>query len=191
MLTVERYNHVGWKPGLIADSAALMTREYASRFGVGVAYEAWVTSELAGFFSAFEPDRSEWWTARLDGRLVGCGAVDGRRGHGVEAEFRWFCLAPACRGQGVGRRMLAEAVEWAAQRGLQRLRLDTHQDLRAAVHLYREAGFRLLGRRSGPGWAPHLRFDSYELALGAHSTTETRPSRRRAALESQLCATVR
>lgn len=110
MLSIERFSRTGWQPGLTADSAALMSREYAVRFGLGAAYEAWVATELAGYFTAFDPTTCECWTARMDGRLVGCGAVHGRRGRGREAEFRWFCLSPACRGQGVGRRLLNEAI---------------------------------------------------------------------------------
>ncbi len=166
MLTIERYSQRGWQPGLIADSAALMSREYAARFGVGAAYEAWVTTELAAFFTAFDARHCEWWGVRVDGALAGCCAVDGRRGGGREAEFRWFCLAPPSRGHGTGRQLLAEAVEWARRQGLERLHLRTHPSLAAAVHLYVQAGFRACDAVPGPSFAPQLGFVAYELAPG-------------------------
>lgn len=171
MLTVERYSRQGWQPGLIADSAALMSREYAARFGVGAAYEAWVTTELASFFTGFDDRLSDWWGVRVKDVLAGCCAVDGRRGGGREAEFRWFCLAPPCRGRGVGRQLLDEAVAWARQRGLQRLHLQTHPSLVAAVHLYERAGFRACGEVPGPSFAPHLAFEGHELTLGRDRQT--------------------
>jgi GNAT superfamily N-acetyltransferase len=165
MLTIERFSWHGWRAGLIADSAALMSREYAGRFGVGVDYEAWVTTELASFFVSFDAATSEWWTLREEARLVGCAAVDGRFGGGMAAEFRWFCLSEACRGQGSGRRVLSEAIHWAAERGFDRLALQTHHDLSAAVHLYRQAGFAHVGSVPGPKWAAHLEFQTYERRL--------------------------
>ena len=170
MLTVDRFSCHGWRPGLIADSAALMSREYAFRFGVGVQYEAWVTTELAAFLTAFDAARCEWWTVNRAGQLVGCAAIDGRVGDGDRAEFRWFCLAEVCRGRGVGRRVLAEAVAWAAQRRLRCLQLHTHLDLSAAVHLYEQAGFVRAEARPGPAWAPHLEFQLYQLTIANEAT---------------------
>lgn len=165
MLTIERFSRHGWRAGLIADSAALMSREYAGRFGVGVDYEAWVTTALASFFVSYDAATSEWWTLREGARLVGCAAVDGRSGDGAVAEFRWFCLSEACRGQGSGRRVLSEAIDWAAQRGYDSLELQTHHDLSAAVHLYTQAGFVHVGSAPGPTWAAHLEFQNYELRV--------------------------
>jgi GNAT superfamily N-acetyltransferase len=169
MLTLERFSRTGWLPGLIADSAALMSREYAARFGVGAAYEAWVVTELAGYFTAFDAATCEWWSVRLDGTLAGCAAIDGRCG-GQEAEFRWFCLSPATRGRGLGRRLLREAVDHATRQGLRRIHLHTHRDLGAAVHLYEQAGFCRLADGPGPSWGPHLRLEAYVLDLGGART---------------------
>jgi hypothetical protein len=56
---MEQYSHVGWHHGLSARSVALTSREYAGRFAVRVPCQAWVTTKLDGFISAFEPVHTE------------------------------------------------------------------------------------------------------------------------------------
>jgi acetyltransferase (GNAT) family protein len=52
-------------------------------------------------------------------------------------------VAPEARGLGVGRALVAAAVEAAADLGFEVLRLETHADIMpVAVKMYRELGFR-------------------------------------------------
>jgi ribosomal protein S18 acetylase RimI-like enzyme len=51
-------------------------------------------------------------------------------------------VAPAARGGGVGRRLLAAAVAFARRQGAARLNLETHRDNLTAQHLYAAAGWR-------------------------------------------------
>lgn len=88
-----------------------------------------------------DPPDGRFLVASVDGRPVGCGGVR-RIADGV-AEVKRMWVDPAFRGRGVGRRLL-EALEVAArdELGCTRVRLDTSDHLRAAVGLYRAAGFR-------------------------------------------------
>jgi ribosomal protein S18 acetylase RimI-like enzyme len=51
-------------------------------------------------------------------------------------------VAPAGRGRGLGRRLLARLEEIAAERGCRAVRLDTAAHLTAAISLYRDRGYR-------------------------------------------------
>lgn len=50
-------------------------------------------------------------------------------------------VAPAWRGRGYGRHLLAAAAAWAAQRGRSHVALTVREDRRSAIDLYARAGF--------------------------------------------------
>ena len=64
-----------------------------------------------------------------------------------EAEIRALAVAKDARGRGIGRALLAALMQRAAARNVHHLLLLTHPDMRAAQHLYAEAGFRRLPAR--------------------------------------------
>ena len=72
------------------------------------------------------------------------------RGPG-EAEIRALAVAPHARGRGTGAALVAAVIERAARRGIRQLLLLTLPEMRAAHHLYAEAGF---GRRPDRDWSP-------------------------------------
>lgn len=73
-----------------------------------------------------------------------------------------FYVDAACRGEGVGRRLLQEAVAIATARGYRYIYLETWEKMTAAVRLYTAFGWRRgerLAPESGAEW-------SYVLELG-------------------------
>jgi ribosomal protein S18 acetylase RimI-like enzyme len=81
-----------------------------------------------------------------------------------EAEIRALAVAPEGQGQGTGRALLRAVIERARQEGVQNLVLLTQPGMRAAQHLYQQAGFRRLPDRD---WspAPGVALLAYRLAL--------------------------
>lgn len=61
------------------------------------------------------------------------------------ADLYQMWVAPASRGQGVGRALLDEAIEWATLGGAQRICLGVTVADTPAMRLYRAAGFRPFG----------------------------------------------
>jgi ribosomal protein S18 acetylase RimI-like enzyme len=68
-----------------------------------------------------------------------------------EAEIRALAVRPDFRGAGVGRRLLAAVIERARKLGVVHLVLLTQPEMKAAHHLYDEAGFARLPERD---WSP-------------------------------------
>ena len=60
-----------------------------------------------------------------------------------------MCLRPGQRGRGLGRELLALALEWARSHGMSAVRLDTSERMVAAQRLYEAHGFERI-----PGDAP-------------------------------------
>ena len=89
-------------------------------------------------------------------QLLGLQAADGALlGFAVwsqvldDAELLDIGVAPACRRQGLGQRLLDAVMAAARAQGAQRLLLEVRAGNLAAQALYQRAGFRLSGRRKG------------------------------------------
>ncbi|MBZ9537493.1 MULTISPECIES: GNAT family N-acetyltransferase [Modicisalibacter] len=74
------------------------------------------------------------------GELQGYGTLLFRR-NSRTARLYSFCVHPALRGGGVGRRLLAALEAVAGERGMQRLSLEVRADNRVAMGLYRRMGY--------------------------------------------------
>jgi DNA-binding MarR family transcriptional regulator/GNAT superfamily N-acetyltransferase len=91
--------------------------------------------------------------ATLHSAPVGCAAV---KFHGTApAEIKRMWVAPAVRGLGLGRRLLAELETQAAARGVRTLRLETNRALDEAISLYRTAGYREVAAFNDEHYADH------------------------------------
>jgi GNAT superfamily N-acetyltransferase len=86
------------------------------------------------------PPNGALFLALVDGEPAGLGGV--RHLDTEVAEVKSMYVAPAFRGTGLGRRILARLDEIALERGCRAVRLDTSDYLTPAVGLYRAAGYR-------------------------------------------------
>jgi DNA-binding MarR family transcriptional regulator/ribosomal protein S18 acetylase RimI-like enzyme len=91
--------------------------------------------------------------ATLGGDPVGCGAVLFPAGEPAHLRRMW--VAPATRGLGLGRRLLAELEARAAERGATAVRLETNGALIEAITMYRGAGYREVDPFNDESYAHH------------------------------------
>jgi DNA-binding MarR family transcriptional regulator len=91
--------------------------------------------------------------ARLRGEPIGCGAL---KLHGAEpVEIKRMWIAPAARGLGVGRRLLAELERHAALHGATVAHIETNRALHEAIALYASAGYVEVARFNDEPHAHH------------------------------------
>ena len=104
-------------------------------------------------------DREERWRARLalPGSHNVLAVVDGKPAGMVSgvpdedrAELISMWVSPAVRGRGVGDRLIAEIVRWAAERRADALYLSVRPDNAAAIALYARNGFVDTGEPGDP-----------------------------------------
>jgi ribosomal protein S18 acetylase RimI-like enzyme len=91
--------------------------------------------------------------ASLESQPVGCGALKFHADEPAHIKRMW--VAPAVRGLGVGRRLLAELEAYAASHGSDAVRLDTNAALTEAIGLYRSAGYTEIPRFNDELYAHH------------------------------------
>ena len=107
------------------------------REGAGIDLDAEIA---AGPPADLVPPHGILLLARADGEPAGLGGV--RHLDTEVAEVKSMYVAPAYRGTGLGRRILARLEEIAREHGCRAVRLDTSDYLTPAVGLYRAAGYR-------------------------------------------------
>jgi N-acetylglutamate synthase-like GNAT family acetyltransferase len=156
------------RPGDLGGIVAHHGRVYSREYGVDSTFEAMVATSVAEAGRRGWPtEREGIWIVERDGAVAGSLGLTDEGDTGV---LRWFVLDPDLRGRGLGRRLVAELIAKAREVGYERLRLETFSDLRAAAHLYREAGFELVREDTRPRWGRDaITYQYYELELARAS----------------------
>lgn len=89
--------------------------------------------------SDLAPPNGVWLVAYLDRRAVGCGGLQCLNAD--TAEIRRLFLDESARGQGIGRRLLAELESYARRLGYERVRLTTSDAQAEALQMFQTANY--------------------------------------------------
>jgi GNAT superfamily N-acetyltransferase len=142
----------------------LHRRVYVPEFGMNEEFVSGVAAGVAAARAGGWPDTGgAVWLVDLDGELSGSLALTAQDAD--VGRVRWFVLAPALRGRGLGRSLLATLLRKAREDGLAKLELETFSALTAAAGIYRAAGFRLCWEREREDWGARIVYQRYELEL--------------------------
>jgi GNAT superfamily N-acetyltransferase len=150
------------RPGDLGNVVALHGVLYAREYGFDATFEAYVAGPLAEFVKSNRP-RERLWLAEMDGRLVGCVAIVGATE--TIAQLRWYLVDPSARGQGLGRRLLNEALAFSRQNGYTSIILWTVSALTTAARLYQRAGFAKVEEKPAFQWGVAVVEEKYRLDL--------------------------
>lgn len=157
--------HSGYRPGALGRIVELHGESYAKLVGFGLSFEAMIARELSGFCESMDESRDGIWLALRDDIVVGSIAVQSTGMPLGQAHLRWFVVAEALRGGGVGRALLDEAIGFCRRTGQGSLDLWTFEGLDAARSLYERAGFHLAFERRGRRWGAEVNEQRFQLDL--------------------------
>jgi GNAT superfamily N-acetyltransferase len=163
LMTAVRRQLADGDPAAIVD---LHDRVYRAEYGVDGRFAASVAASVeASVARGWPRSAGAVWLIDLDERRRLGGALGlTDEGAGV-GRVRWFVLAPALRGHGLGHALLGELLGAARGFSMHTLTLETFSALTAAAHLYRALGFRLCWEEATDKWGPAIVYQGYELAL--------------------------
>jgi DNA-binding MarR family transcriptional regulator/predicted GNAT family acetyltransferase len=111
------------------------------------------------------PAREHCWIAEGAGERAGCVCVVERTP--TVAQLRLLLVDPSARGTGLGSRLVEECIRFSRAAGYRRLMLWTQANLKAATHIYRKKGFRLVKREKHRAFGTELPGETYSLSLTA------------------------
>ncbi|MBG6245081.1 N-acetyltransferase [Candidatus Symbiopectobacterium sp. 'North America'] len=117
-----------------------------------------------------------WFVASKNGRITGycyLSRYRERKAYQYTLEDSIY-VDPQCQQQGVGKALLAHAIEWAEQRGFRQLiAIVGNSENEGSLHLHRQAGFSLVGTLASVGLKHGRWLDTVMLqrALGEEDST--------------------
>jgi ribosomal protein S18 acetylase RimI-like enzyme len=154
------------KPGDLGQLIWLHGTVYAREYGFDPTFEAYVAGPLAKFVGRHS-DRDRLWIAERGAHIMGCIAIVGASHR--QAQLRWFLVVPSARGQGLGRALLHEAVEFCERQAYECVFLWTVSALTAAAGLYRRFGFEKVEEHPGHLWGVDVIEEKYLLRLASRA----------------------
>jgi GNAT superfamily N-acetyltransferase len=134
-------------PGDIGWIIGAHGRLYSAQYGWDWSFEAYAAEVGRDFIHTFDPARAagwiaEWAPAGGDSRPVGSAAIVPAGAAGL-AKLRLVLVEPDFRGQGLGRRLVEAAENFARAAGYRAIELWTFSMLAEARALYARLGYRI------------------------------------------------
>jgi GNAT superfamily N-acetyltransferase len=152
-----------FRPGDMGHIAGAQAALYAEGYGWGRPLEILILDTVSQFLRDYREGRDQCFVAEMDGRVVGsCFITDDGDGR---ARLRLVYVDAAARGQGLGQKLVGEAVDFAKAAGYRAIWLWTHAVLTSARRIYDGAGFRCTERFIHDEFGAPVDSENWELIL--------------------------
>lgn len=138
-------------------------RLYAQDEGYDLRFEALVARILADYVDVPQPHNRAFIAVDANGQRLGCTFVV--HDDDDTMRLRLVLLEPVARGRGLGKRLLAMALEHAVASNYKKMVLWTHESHQAAIALYKKAGFSLVSSEAAEAFGKQVVDQVWEKSL--------------------------
>lgn len=127
---------------------AEIIRQTLVEFGANHPGTVYFDPTTDALFELFQTPKSGYNIALVDGKIVGGGGIFPTEGLPTDTcELVKMYLLPEARGTGLGSQLITTCLEQAKAQGFTKVYLETMNELKAALKVYKRMGFEYL---SGP-----------------------------------------
>lgn len=120
-------------------TARKLFKEYASQIGVDLSFQKF-DEEIRDIEQQYSrPDGILFIACDIDAHPIGCFGI--RRFEDSICELKRMYVKKEARGHGVGKELLAKAIDIAKELTYKKMRLDTLPSMESAIGLYKKTGF--------------------------------------------------
>ncbi|RJX70879.1 MarR family transcriptional regulator [Tsuneonella suprasediminis] len=151
--------------GEVSQVAARQSILYAESHGWGRALETVEAETTAAFLRQFNPDREGCWVADLAGVMAGAVFLTDEGG-GV-ARLRLLHVEPFARRRGIGDALVRTCIDFAREKGYDRITLWTHTVLDAARRIYTRNGFECISTDVHHEFGEPVQGETWQLILNS------------------------
>ena len=164
-ISMNTIQFTGYVPGVVGKITELHGVYYYENWALDISFETQVGRELSEFLAEFQPGKDGLWVANVAGTFAGSVAIDGGDAAIQGARLRWFIVAPAFQGSGIGKALLEESIQFCKEAGYKRVFLWTFEGLETARYLYESVGFRLCQEHEIRQWGQDIKEQRFDLIL--------------------------
>ena len=164
-ISMNTVQFTGYVPGVVGKITEVHGVYYYENWGLDISFETQVGRELSEFVARFQTGQDGLWVANVAGGFAGSVAIDGSDAATQGARLRWFIVAPAFQGSGIGKALLEKSIQFCKEVGYQRVFLWTFEGLETARYLYESVGFRLSQEHEVRQWGRDIKEQRFDLTL--------------------------
>ena len=139
MITIRPIEHSDNQP------LAVIIRNTLAEFGANHPGTVFFDATTDTLYEVFKKERSAYFVAELDGKIVGGGGIYPTEGLPEDTcELVKMYLVPDARGIGLGKQLLDKCFATARSYGFGQIYLETMPELKLALRMYEKSGFSYL-----------------------------------------------
>jgi len=150
------------KPGDIEEIISLHGILYAQEYGFDTTFKEYVEKTLREFAKS-HTKREKIWIVEQRDIIKGCIAVV--KSDEAKAQLRWFLVHPDLRGEGIGKKLINDAIKFTKENDYTSIFLWTVNLLEIANKIYTTIGFQLTDEKTHTMWGKYLIEQRYELVF--------------------------
>ena len=134
-----RITHIN-KEGPELDAIRSLFREYEKELNENICFQSF-EEELNDPLKKYGPPSGDLMLAYWEDEVAGCIALTKMKDEDA-CEMKRLYVRPDFRKNKIGRVLIEDLLTSAKQRNYKMMRLDTFEKLQAAIHLYKQYGFK-------------------------------------------------